>query len=609
MVGGLLSALALLTLASIAWSSSAERAFVEFNRTALYVGIFVVAVLAGTRGNVGRWVDGIAAGLTAVGVLSLASRLFPDTLPAGQVPEFLPSAFSRLSWPVEYWNGLAILVALAFPLLLRVASTGHAVWRALAVAAFPPLVATMYLTSSRGGFATAIVGLVAFLVMTPRRWAAGGALFLGGAGSVAAIAVLTTRDELVNNPSDSPLATSQGRSAALLILAIAAAVALLHWLGSRFLAPRLHPPRVLGWVAVGAVVVAAVAGIAAADPVERIEAFQDPPTAFEGESDFVQAHLLSGNGSGRWQFWAAAIDQWESEPAAGRGAGSYEAWWAENGSIDAFFIRDAHSLYLEALGELGVIGFVLLVAAFGAGAIVGIRRVLVAEGEERLVIAALLACFFGYAVAAGIDWMWELTVVSAVGTVVLGLLTGPATAAGQRPWAATAETPRTAGRRDASQPAWQPSSSAGSSSVRRPSRSWPTSRSRTARRPRGGATSSRRSTTPFPHVSSSRGLPRPTSSSRSCRKRQGSMRGRTRRFGRLSTATRRTGDSGSSRPVSRPTPAMSQRHGGASTGQQNSIHAPRYLQVSSKEPAGPSSRVGYVHYPRLPIVLSRDLPC
>ena len=53
-----------------------------------------------------------------------------------------------------------------------------------------------------------------------------------------------------------------------------------------------------------------------------------------------------------------------------------------------------------------------------------------ADGERALV-ASLLASFAAYLVAAGIDWVWELTAVSVVGMLLLGLLTGPATAAGE----------------------------------------------------------------------------------------------------------------------------------------------------------------------------------
>jgi O-Antigen ligase len=427
LAGGFLAALGVVTAASIAWAESAERAFTEVNRVALFLGIFAVAVLAGTRGNARRFADGIALAIAAIGLLALASRLFPDALPAGQVPDFLPSAFARLSWPVEYWNGLAILVALAFPLLLRVATNASsAVVRGLAVGVIPALTATLYLTSSRGGFATAVVGVVCFWILTSRRLATGVAVTLACAGSVAAVAVLLVRDELVNDPF-APAAIGQGRSAAALLLLVCAVTGVIYGLGVRYVAERVHIPKLAGRIAAIALVLVALGGIAAADPVDRFETFRAPPGgSLVEDNDFVRAHLLSGSGSGRWQFWAAALDEWETRPVAGRGAGSYESWWAEHGTI-AYFVRDAHSLYLETLGELGVLGFLCIVGAFGVGLVVGVRRLRASANGDRALNAALLASFAGYLLAAGIDWVWELTAVSIVGMLMLGLLTGPAT--------------------------------------------------------------------------------------------------------------------------------------------------------------------------------------
>jgi O-antigen ligase len=385
----------------------------------------VVAVLASSRGNLTRWCDGLALATAGIGVLALASRLFPDTLPRGDIPDFLPSALTRLSWPLEYWNGLAIFVALGLPLLLRLATDARlALSRALAVGAFPALAATLYLTSSRGGFGAAAVGIAAFLVLTPRRWPATGALALGLAGSAVAIATLVARTELSNDPFDAPEAASQGRSAALLILLACAGAGVLYWLGERFLG-GVRIPRAAG-VALAVVLVAgALAGIAAAHPVKRFDEFKAMPAAYD-EQDFITSHLLSGSGSGRWQFWESAIDEWQTRPVVGRGAGSYEAWWAQHAPF-TYFLKDAHSLYLETLGELGLVGLLLLLGALGTAVVAGVARLRAAEGEERVAIAALLALFAGYLVAAGVDWIWELTVVTVVAMVALGLLTGPAT--------------------------------------------------------------------------------------------------------------------------------------------------------------------------------------
>jgi hypothetical protein len=136
--GGFLGAFCAWTGLSAFWASSAERAFTEFNRVSLFLAVFVVAVLASSRGNLTRWCDGLALATAGIGVLALASRLFPDTLPRGDIPDFLPSALTRLSWPLEYWNGLAIFVALGLPLLLRLATDARlALSRALAVGASP----------------------------------------------------------------------------------------------------------------------------------------------------------------------------------------------------------------------------------------------------------------------------------------------------------------------------------------------------------------------------------------------------------------------------------------------------------------------------------------
>jgi O-Antigen ligase len=421
--GGFLAAFVAWTGASIAWADSAERALAEFNRAALYLGVFVLAVIGGGRRLAPSWADGLAIGLTGAGLVALASRLFPDLLPEGEFTRFLGNRETRLSYPVNYSNGLGILVALAVPLLLRGAiAHERALLRGLSLAPLPALVATIYLTVSRGAAATALVGTVAFLAMTSRRWAAAGSVVLAGVGSAVIAAVIYDRDELVNAPFER-VAEDQGRSAALWIAVVCVAVGVAHALGSRLLAPVRAPAPAVGWAVVALLVLAGVVGVAAADPAERFENFKAAPTQAEIAPERLESRLLSANSTWRWQFWEAAIHQFDDEPVAGHGAGSYEAWWAQHRDIP-MFVTDAHSLYLETLGELGFVGFVLLVGAFGAGFAAGLRALIRSDGPERITIASLAACFVAFAFAAGIDWMWELTIVPVVGFACLGLLAG-----------------------------------------------------------------------------------------------------------------------------------------------------------------------------------------
>ena len=426
---GALTLFALLTALSISWSDSAENAFNEADRVLLYLGIFAFVALAARRGRAARWSDGIALGIVAVAVLALISELFPHFVGPGAPPSFFPSE-DRLSYPVNYWNGLAILVGIAYPLLLRAAvASRRIVTRALALAPFPVLTAVIYLTSSRGGAATAVCGVVVFCAITSPRIPAFAAALVAVAGSAGAAAVLETRHALVDGPIGSAAAASQGRSAAVLLALLCAATALAYWGWCRVVEPRL--PRTLkGAPLVAAVAVLAVglgAGVALAHPVQKFNDFKAPPAEQKlAENDFTKAHLLSANGSGRWQIWASAVDEWKKHPVAGNGAGSFEAWWAKHGTLTKF-VRDAHSLYLETLGELGVLGLILIVVVFGSGFVAAARRLRRATGERRATIAALCAAFAAFALAAGIDWMWELTIVGVVGIACLALLTGSAT--------------------------------------------------------------------------------------------------------------------------------------------------------------------------------------
>jgi hypothetical protein len=70
---------------------------------------------------------------------------------------------------------------------------------------------------------------------------------------------------------------------------------------------------------------------------------------------------------------------------------------------------DAHSLYVEALMELGLVGTVLLVVAIALilAAFAPIRR-----SADRALYAALFAAAVAWALHAGIDWDWEMPAVT-----------------------------------------------------------------------------------------------------------------------------------------------------------------------------------------------------
>jgi hypothetical protein len=417
---GALAGLTVLTLASASWADAPARAVTEFQRSLAYLGVFVLVLLLARHATAVRWSDGLALGIVAVAGIALVSRFFPDTFSTQGIPEFLPAARARLSFPLGYWNALAILTGMAVPLLLRAAvGAVTPLGRGAAVAAFPAVAAVLLLTSSRGGVLTALVGALVMLLLARRRWAVVGAAAVGGVAAGAALAVLLPLDDLVDDPFDGADASRQGLIAAFGV-PLAGVLAGAAWVFLFAAAPERSPlPRRVGQVAAALAVVAVAAAVVLADPVARIDAFKAAPQAAAG-GQLVRSHLISSGGSGRWQFWAAAADAFGTEPVNGRGAGSYEAWWTQHGSL-AVVARNAHSLYLETAAELGILGLagllVLLLAAMAA-TLSQLDRV------DRETGAALAAAFWAFAVALAVDWIWQLPAVALVGVVLLALLTG-----------------------------------------------------------------------------------------------------------------------------------------------------------------------------------------
>ena len=429
---GLLGALAALAAVSVAWADSAESAVEEAGRNAIYAGVLLLVVLAARRGSAARWADGCAAGIAVVGLAALSSRLLPGLGLDAAVSQFMDGE-EYLSYPLDYWNGVAMLVALAFPLLLRIAVDGRAAWaRSLAIGVLPALAGTLFLTASRGGMLTAAVATVVFVVLCAQRLRAACAAALALAGGVMVIALLGAREALVDGPFGTAAAMSQGRSATLLIALVGIAVAVAWHPLAKVRITLPQPSRTLRRATVALAGLLVAGAVVAADPVARFDSFSAPPPnpladgSAPGEDLGTGSHLLSGTSSGRWQFWQAAGDAFADAPLLGHGAGSYEAWWAQHGSI-AYFARHAHSLYLETAAELGLGGLLILVALAGVVALSAARRLRRAAARERTTIAALIAVAAAFAVAAGLDWMWELPAVTIAGLIAIGLLTGRST--------------------------------------------------------------------------------------------------------------------------------------------------------------------------------------
>jgi hypothetical protein len=426
---GLLAAFALWTALSLNWTESGERTFAELARVSGYLGALALAVCACGHRGARPLVGGVAAGIVAVAIVALLSRLHPAWFPeANQTATFLTGNRERLSYPLNYWNGLGALIAIGLPLVLALASDARSLLaRGLAAAALPALVLTAFFTFSRGGIAAAAIAVALFLALTSDRLPKLLVALAGGAGGALLVYAATRRDSL-----EDALLNEAAREQGDEMLAIALVVCLVVGLAAVGIAlfardgtrPRWSyvPPSRGRAATVAAVVLAAVAFLAVGGPGRASDAwaeFKQPSSPGEGAG-----RLSSAAGQSRYQYWSAAADQNATDPLTGTGAGTFELWWARNGENDDT-VRDAHSLYMQVLGELGIVGLLLLAALLLTILLGGGWLTLRAAAEERPPLAAALAGCAAFALTAAVDWMWQLPVVPVAMLLLAAALLGP----------------------------------------------------------------------------------------------------------------------------------------------------------------------------------------
>lgn len=399
---GALAGLAAWTVASAAWSPAAAWPVLEAERTLVYAVAAAALVLTITPARVLSLACGIGAGATVVGCYALATRLFPGEVGGA----FDSSGGYQLAAPIGYWNALGLLLSMAIVLSAGVALRGPTVLRVVAGAALVPLATALFLTFSRGALVALAAGVAALLAVDPRcvRTAAG----LAALAAVPAISVgLASRARGLTTANVTlEAARSDGHRLAwqlgLLTIAAAAASWLLARRGSSLRAPG-RPLRAAAAFCACLALAAVAVGVARAGGPARIaeralEAFAaeaPPPTGAQS------ARLLSVSGHGRADYWRVAWRMVERSPVIGEGGGSFERrWLAERPAPHE--ARDAHSLYLETLAELGFVGLALLLVA--------IATPLTAVGRARRAPLgpAALGAFVALLAHAALDWDWEL---------------------------------------------------------------------------------------------------------------------------------------------------------------------------------------------------------
>ena len=404
--GGALMLLSAWALASGGWSDAPGRALFEAQRIALYGFAFLLlAALPRRPGGVALVLKGVAAAILAVCAAGLATRLYPDLFEVSGT-----MARGRLSFPITYWNGLGILAAIGVILSLHLASheREHLAVRALGAAGVPLAAVTLFFTFSRGATGAVVAGVLLYVLIGRPRGALG-ALLAVLPTTYVAVRSAYDADLLATADNTTAAAAAQGHDVAAVVAAMCLGAAALRLvlgvLDHRLVGVR--PPAIsrANLAALAVVVAGAVTGLLVTlDVPDRIERSYDSFLAADRTATDARTRLNDTRLGVRRDHWNVALDEYRGHRLNGVGAGTYETSWLKHRETPAE-TSEAHSLYFETLGELGLVGGALLVVALLAilgGVLMRARR------ERRVLCAAIFAAGAAWALHAGVDWDWEL---------------------------------------------------------------------------------------------------------------------------------------------------------------------------------------------------------
>jgi hypothetical protein len=410
-------------LTSIAWSHDTARALDAYNRTLLYA--LALALFGSVRYTPARlrWLArGVFASLAFVCVAGLVSRVLPHVWPTA-------ASFydSRLNYPLTYWNAEGMVAAIAIVLGLHLSADRAEHWsvRVAAAAALPALAATLLLTFSRGSLGVAVIAVLAYCLLARLHTLPG---VLLAVAAPCAIALRSAYDAtlLASTKATTPAAVTQGRHVALVVAVCALAAGILR-LALALLDRRIYAlplvrraPRLSLRIGAGAAVAALAVAVALASGgagVVSREYHDFVHSKGGGEGAHVRDRLSVVTNNGRLSLWKAAVDEYRAQPLHGTGAGTYQLYYTRY-RTEPLYVADAHSLYLQSLAELGLVGFALI-AIVVLGILVGLAARV--RGPDRGLYAALFALTLAWAIHQAFDWDWQMPAVTLGVFVLAGL--------------------------------------------------------------------------------------------------------------------------------------------------------------------------------------------
>ncbi len=415
--------LGLWSLASALWSPTPDIAVEDAQRIIGYAIFFGLAIwgcaLLGRRMELSLLPVVAAAGVA--GVVALVAMAGADApLP------FLEED-GTFQFPLGYRNANAAFFLVALWPALALAGSPR-VARAIRMGAFVTATACIeiaVLSQSRGSIPAALVALVVYVIASRDRLNAVAWLILAMAPAAFSIFDAVSLFDAAKGPDGLEGAVDELNSAGssgLLQLGVAALICVF----ALRIEPRLKVPvakqNLVVAIAAAFAVVAAIVVIG--NPVnwasERASEFAD------GEADLTEnsSRLTFDAGSNRSEIWRVAVEVSGDDPIFGQGGGGFQFRFTRERDDPGQLARDAHSVELETLSELGIVGLALFLLAMIGSFAGAIRARKLGPASAQLSCGALAGGAYWLA-HSSIDWFWPYPAVTAAAFALLGAAVAP----------------------------------------------------------------------------------------------------------------------------------------------------------------------------------------
>ncbi|MHB8168365.1 MAG: O-antigen ligase family protein [Thermoleophilia bacterium] len=421
-------------LVSVTWSLTPANSLIEFARAALYLGGFVLVYLFLSRREWMAWLGHLF--VTIAFIVAVASLLHDKIYP--------PARFdfdARLSWPLTYWNTVAMMMVMAFPIGLRVISRRETspLIRALYGGALFMMLTVLFFTFSRAGLGLLAVALGIYLLFAIDRLRAllqtgvavlwTGAVIAGCYMFAPAMMILCNYNQKTCPAGPTPdVRASQGHILGIITLFLfAGAMAsqlLVWWLDRRVsLSAALARKIGISLGIAGAAVVLAAGGfvvVKEGGPVAMVRKEVDSfsSTQINEQTTNASQRLLSTE-TQRPQEYKVSMETFAAHPLTGTGPATWDlAWLAKrpafttNGTVREIPIKNGHSIFFDALAEVGIIGAGLLagfIVLFFVNSIRDLR--FLGRSRHRELYGAFFAACTVLILHSFMDWDWQMPII------------------------------------------------------------------------------------------------------------------------------------------------------------------------------------------------------